>query len=257
MPDGRFESWLSSLEARHLADLTFPEVARALRALSSAYVERRQKLADGAAFSGAGKRAAFALFYAPLHFLLVERIVRQLQPVARPVAALVDLGCGTGAASAAWAASQVDAEAVGPLVIGVDRNAWALTEAAGTYRTFGIDARVRRGDASALIDLPPRSRPAAWLAAFTINELTDADREALLPRPLTRACEGDAILIVEPIGRVVGRWWTVWRSEFERAGGRADEWRFPIDRPSMVAKLDAAAGLDHREITGRSLWIAL
>jgi hypothetical protein len=183
--------------------------------------------------------------------------VRQLQPAARPVAALVDLGCGTGAAGAAWATCQVDAAAVGPHVIGVDRNAWALTEAADTYRTFGIDARVRRGDASALIDLPPRSHPAAWLAAFTINELTDADREALLPRLLARAREGDAVLIVEPIGRVVGRWWTVWRSEFERAGGRADEWRFPIDRPSMVAKLDAAAGLDHREITGRSLWIAL
>ena len=38
--------------------------SRALRALSSTYVERRQKIADGAA--GAGKRAAFALFYGPL-----------------------------------------------------------------------------------------------------------------------------------------------------------------------------------------------
>jgi hypothetical protein len=26
--------------------------------------------------------------------------------------------------------------------------------------------------------------------------------------------------------------------------------------PAIVAKLDRAAGLDHREITGRSLWIA-
>jgi hypothetical protein len=33
-----FDTWLEALEARHLSDLTFPEVSRALRALSSAYV---------------------------------------------------------------------------------------------------------------------------------------------------------------------------------------------------------------------------
>jgi SAM-dependent methyltransferase len=255
--EDHFDRWLAALEARHLANLTFSEVSRALRALSSAYVERRHTLGEGGAFSGAGKRAAFALFYAPLHFLLVDRIVRHLEP--SRVSTLVDLGCGTGAASAAWAAaSEAEGAGEGPAsVIGVDRNAWALSEAADTYRAFGIDARVRRGDLTALRDLPTRSRPAAWLAAFTINELTDAARDALLPRLLMRAREGDAVLVVEPIGRIVGRWWTAWRSEFERAGGRADEWRFHIDRPSIVAKLDAAAGLDHREITGRSLWIAL
>ena len=55
-----FAEWMSSLEARHLADLTFQEVSRSLRALSSTYVERRQKLAGGAALSGAGKRAALS-----------------------------------------------------------------------------------------------------------------------------------------------------------------------------------------------------
>ena len=34
--DARFDRWLAALEARHLADLTFSEVARALRALSAA-----------------------------------------------------------------------------------------------------------------------------------------------------------------------------------------------------------------------------
>jgi len=258
----RFDRWLASLEARHLADLTFAEVARALRALSSAYVERRHTLADGGAFSGAGKRAAFALFYGPLHFLLVERIADRLPDAARRTPTLVDLGCGTGASSAAWAVA-CEAEAAGegpacdvsPRVIGVDRSAWALTEAGATYRSFAVDARLQRGDVTLAFR---RSQPAgsvAWLAAFTINELSDEDRDALLPRVLDRATAGDQVLIVEPVGRIVGRWWNVWRDAFVRAGGRADEWRFTVERPPIVAKLDRAAGLDHREITGRTLWI--
>ena len=72
--------WLSAVEARHLADLRFPEVARAIRALSSMYVERRSRLGRGGALDGAGKRAAFALFFAPLHLLTVRHIVQQLRP---------------------------------------------------------------------------------------------------------------------------------------------------------------------------------
>src|SRR5216117_1184869 len=98
MSDERFDRWMHALEARHLAELTFPEVSRALRALSSAYVERRRKLAEGAALAGAGKRAAFALFYGPIHFLLVREIVRAIAPSALSVATIVDLGCGTGSA---------------------------------------------------------------------------------------------------------------------------------------------------------------
>src|SRR5437773_8638199 len=94
------ERWVAALETRHLADLTFSEVARALRALSSAYVERRRTLAEGSALSGAGKRAAFALFYGPLHYLLVREIAGALGPHPADAKTLVDLGCGTGAAGA-------------------------------------------------------------------------------------------------------------------------------------------------------------
>ena len=55
-----------------------PEVRRAVQALSSLYVERRASIDSGAAFSSAGKRAAFAMYFAPLHFLLVRAIVRAL-----------------------------------------------------------------------------------------------------------------------------------------------------------------------------------
>ena len=246
--DERFDDWIRALEARHLADLRFPEVSRALRALSSTYVERRQKLAEGAALAGAGKRAAFALFYGPLHYLLVREIVAPCPGAARGAPTLVDLGCGTGAAGAAWAAACPRP----PRIVGVDRHPWALGEAAWTYRAFGLAARTRQGDlATAAL---PKS-PAAILAAFTVNELPDASRDALLKRLLDRAAQGDRVLIVEPLAGFVARWWGRWRDAFVAAGGRADEWRFRLDLPPIVAKLDRAAGLDHRELTGRSLFI--
>src|SRR5215813_8060423 len=128
-----FAEWMSFLEARHLADLTFPEVSRALRALSSAYVERRAKLPEGAALGGAGKRAAFALFYGPLHFLLVRHIVDSLPELTAVKGDIVDVGCGTGAAGAAWATACAQVAAV----LGVDRHPWAVEEARETYRLFG------------------------------------------------------------------------------------------------------------------------
>src|SRR4029450_9957798 len=101
-PASAFDAWLAALAERHLADFRPAEVGRALRALSSCYVERRSRLAEGGALETAGKRAAFALFYAPLHFLTTARIVAEL-PAAKAVRDIVDLGCGTGAAGAAWA----------------------------------------------------------------------------------------------------------------------------------------------------------
>jgi SAM-dependent methyltransferase len=247
-PDDRFDRWIAALEAQHLAELTFPEVSRALRALSSTYVERRQKLAEGAALSGAGKRAAFALFYGPLHYLLLAHITGRLPGAAARAETLVDLGCGTGASGVAWAAACV----APPRVVGIDRHPWAIGEAAATYRAFGIAASVRQGDiAHAAL---PKGRLSV-LAAFTMNELADAQRDELLTRLLARGAEGDRVLIVEPLAGFVARWWNGWRDKFEAAGGRADEWRIRTELPPIVAKLDRAAGLNHREITGRSLWI--
>ena len=90
---------------------------------------------------------------------------------------------------------------------------------------------------------------------MTVNELPDAGRDALLARLLDRASRGHRVLIVEPIAGGVARWWGQWKREFDRAGGRADEWRVRIMLPAIVAKLDRAAGLDHRELTARSLSI--
>src|SRR3954469_3993171 len=119
---GAFDRWITDLERRHLAELTFPEVSRALRALSSTYVERRHTIGDGAALAGAGKRAAFALFYGPLHYLLVRHIAAGLPGATRGIRTLLDLGCGTGASGAAWASACEPA----PRIVGLDRNAWAV-----------------------------------------------------------------------------------------------------------------------------------
>ena len=250
----KFDAWMASLEARHLADLRFPEVSRALRALSSTYVERRGRIGEGAALSGAGKRAAFALFYGPLHYLLVQAIVAELPGAAEIRPTLVDLGCGTGAASAAWAGSS--ATPPGTMTIGVDRHRWALDEATKAFRAFGLPLRTRLADvAAADFDLSNlhRGARASFLAAFALNELPDTGREAVLSRLLDRAAAGDQVLIVEPLAGSAAPWWKKWAAAFESAGGRADEWRFRAALPPIVAKLDRAAGLHHNELTGRSL----
>jgi predicted O-methyltransferase YrrM len=131
------DAWVAALEQRHLANLTRSELTRALRALSSCYVERREKLAAGAALEGHGKRAAFALFYGPLHFLTVTALVRALLAHEIAIDVIVDLGCGTGVGGAAWAL----ACATPPAVVGIDRNAWAVQEANWTYKTLGVSGR--------------------------------------------------------------------------------------------------------------------
>jgi len=240
MSDELFDRWVAALEARHLANLSFAEVSRALRALSSAYVERRGPRALGAALSGEGKRAAFALFYGPLHYLLIREIVlaigedasARLKPRAPDVRTIVDLGCGTGAAGAAWAR----ACGTTPSVVGVDKHPWAVEHAQETYRAFRISARVRRDDVLTAITAKP---PAGIVAAFAVNELANDSRAALLTRLVDRAHQGDRVLVVEPLARSIAPWW--------------DEWRFRVELPPIVAKLDRAAGLDHRELTGRSI----
>ena len=267
--DNAFERWMAGLEARHLAELRFPEVARALRALSSAYVERRSKLAKGSALDGAGKRAAFALFYGPLHYLIVRHIAQSLPGLkTRPTpetadvgrvfrpGTIVDLGCGTGAAGAACAAACDPVD----LIVGVDTRPWALTETAATYREFGLKGRTEKGDLSSTRRLDAsRARSSSgrslFVAAFALNELPAASRDAAMQRLCVRADAGDAVLIVEPLAGFVAPWWPRWQREIERSGGRADEWRFRAGLPPIVAKLDHAAGLDHNELTARSLFL--
>jgi SAM-dependent methyltransferase len=240
--------WLQALEERHLANLTFSEAARALRALSSTYVERRDRLARRGALDTAGKRAAYAMFYSPLHFLTVHHIVRALHLDETPAHHLLDLGCGAGAAGAAWATALVPP----PAVTGVDAHPWALAEAAFTYRTCGLRGDTRRADAARLV-LPRQVD--GIVAGWMLNEIGDAAREHVKSELLKAAKRGGQVLIVEPIATRVSPWWPEWAQAFAHVGGRADEWKFRVELPDLLKRFDHAAGLRHDALKARSLYV--
>jgi SAM-dependent methyltransferase len=249
-----FSKWVAALEARHLADLRVPEVTRALRALSAAYVERRRQPSTPAggrhvrgALDSAGKRAAFALFYAPLHFIAVTEVVRAQAPTYAPQS-ILDLGCGTGAAGAAWALASPTA----PSVIGIDRHPWAVDEANWSYQQLGIHGRARQGDVTKALAI---RRGHSVVAAYLLNELPDDSRARVEDQLIDTATHGGRVLVIEPIARAIAPWWDDLAARFAAVGGRSDQWRLPIDLPPLLQKFDKAAGLDHRELTFRSLFI--
>jgi hypothetical protein len=240
--------WLAALEARHLADLRVPEVTRALRALSSAYVERRHKVTARATLDSAGKRAAFALFYGPLHFLTIAHVLAAVDAGAAPPLSIVDLGCGTGVAGAAWALAAGGM----PSVTGVDRHPWAADEARWTYRHFRLRGHAITADLSRFPRVP---RSGAVVAAYALNELSDSVRAVVQARLFDAAAVGTRVLVVEPIARTVTPWWDDFAARAVAAGGRADLWRFPVVLPPLLRLFDKAAGLDHRELTARSVYL--
>jgi methyltransferase family protein len=247
MSDSSFTDWLAALEDRYLASLRPSEVSRALRSLSSCYVERRSKLAAGAALNTAGKRAAFALFYGPLHFLVTREIIMSIER-ARYVAQILDLGCGSGAAGAAWALAS------GRCTInGIDKHPWAVDEANWTYRQLGITGYAGQGS---IARAPIRGRKGhGILAAYSMNELDDETRAELISRLIEAKESGSRVLVIEPIAKRALLWWSEWEQTFVGAGGRSDEWRFRIELPERQRLLGRAAGLDPRELTARSLWM--
>lgn len=241
-----FLAWLAALERRHLADLRIPEVTRALRALSSAYVERRHKVSAGSTLDSAGKRAAFALFYGPLHFLAVAHAVRELGADSPAPASILDVGCGTGAAGSAWALAGGT-----PSITGVDRHPWAVGEARRTYRDFGLNGHARVGD----LNRAPVSGYKAVIAAYVLNELPDQPRRRLEDTLLDAAQRGTRVLIVEPIASRITPWWNDAAARLAAGGVRTDEWRVPVELPPMLRLFDKAAGLDHREITFKTMYL--
>jgi len=251
-----FQSFIDELEKRHLADLRFSEVTRALRALSSAYVERRESaLADHKALDGAGKRAAFALYYGPLHFLLVQHIIKEIGATLAS-GTVIDLGCGTGVAGAAIATSTTP-----PLrVAGFDTHPWTLDEARFTYKAFGLKSDVHRAHA-AKTRFPADT--SVIVAAFVVNELNEKDRGNLLEslkavvrlKPDATGNLQKHILIVEPISQRISPWWDDWAGEFTRMGGRADVWKARVDLPPLVKRLATSSGLRPEMLTARSLFL--
>jgi hypothetical protein len=246
--DRTVHQWLDALEARHLSDLRLSEVTRALRALSAAYVQRRGP-ALGRSLDSAGKRAAFAIYYAPLHFLTTELIVSALGAHRSPPPTILDVGCGTGAAGAAWAVAGGRTSRV----IGLDRHPWAVSEAQWCYQQLGVRGRARLGDVRRLPPLPPGT---AIVAAYVLNELAADVRGRFESLLLGSVSVGMQVLVIEPIARRISPWWEQTAARLVAAGARADEWRFPIQLPQRLADLDRATGLRHDVLTARSLYWA-
>ncbi|MFN8587877.1 MAG: methyltransferase [Candidatus Eisenbacteria bacterium] len=242
-----FTRWFDALEARHLATLTFPEVRRALEALSAVYVQRRDRLHAGADLETAGKRAAFALFYGPLHFLVAEHVARELALADAGVSRVLDLGCGTGVVgiAAALACGGVAFE-------GVDRNRWAVAEARWNAEQFALAAQARPGD---LLRARPAAAGTLVTLGWAVNELEDDARDVLAGRVAEWRRAGSGTLVIEPIARRMSPWWDDWAALFRAHGGRADEWAFAPRFPERLALMDKAAGLDHREMKARTLYL--
>ncbi len=236
-----FDVWIERLFERWTADLTHQEIARALKALTRDYVQRRTRL-RGKALDGRGKQAAFALYYAPRHFLIVQEVLKALQPPSPTT--IIDLGCGTGVAGAAWASM------IGASIVGVDLNPDVLREAVFTWRDIGV-----RGGAikCALAKYRWPDPPVGVVAAFTINELDEADRENVWKQLARQAEGGSTVLIIEPLATRITPWWQEWTRRVTEAGGRSDEWHFEVDLPERVFMLGKSAGLNPRELGARTL----
>ncbi len=258
MADADVDRFVAALQARHAAPLRRPEFLKAIRALSARYVERRAELSDRSPLDSAGKRAAFAAYYAPLHFVTTTEILRALGAGHHPLEHIVDLGCGTGVAGAAWARERANR----PRMQGVDKSGWAVDEATWTYRTLGLGGRATRGDLiGAASDLAVRAKreplnQTGVILGWSVNELAAPGRASLLASVLELARLGAAVLVIEPIARRAAPWFDDWADAVTRAGGRQDLWKFDAPRPEALADLAEAAGFSGDALTARSLWLA-
>jgi hypothetical protein len=224
-----------------------------VRALSARYVERRADLGDRSPLDSPGKRAAFAAFYAPLHFITTREVVRALGAAAIPVDRLFDLGCGTGAASAAWALDLPRA----PKLVGVDASGWAVGEARWTWRALRLDGRPHRGDLVLAAERALRTSPAgraALLFAWSVNELDREARRRLLEALKRDAVQTVTVLIIEPLAHRATPWWDEWREALQSPLLRADEWKFDVELPPALARIDRAAGFRRAGLSARTLW---
>jgi len=279
----KIDDWIGEVIARHSAELTRPELLKAIRALSARYVERRGALPERSVLDSAGKRAAFAAYYAPLHFLTVRAVLAADTALPEP-AFVLDAGCGTGVTSAAWATSLNSVKSIE----GIDVHPWALGEARWTWKAFGIRAKTTRADlashleslvspglppslkgsadhrslgdggkARGSIKLPPRDvSDTAIVCGWSLNELTPTTRQRAIACLLALARRGASVFVAEPIARRLVPWWDDFADAASDAGGRAGEWRFAPELPAALAELDEAAGFDREELTVRTVMFA-
>jgi hypothetical protein len=138
------------------------------------------------------------------------------------------------------------------VITGVDRHPWAVDEARWTYRQLRLSGQAKQGDLTR-VRLP--GHRSGIVAAYTLNELSDELRGLTEQRLLDVAAAGARVLVLEPIARSITPWWDATAARVQAAGGRSDEWRIPVELPPMLRLFDHAAGLNHRELKLRTLYL--
>jgi hypothetical protein len=251
-PSNLSSEWLAAVIERHTRAMSRPEFLKAVRALSARYVERRASLPNRAPADSAGKRAAFAGFFAPLHFLTARAIVEAVGAGRPDLDRVHDLGCGTGVAGAAWALACGSR----PALAGLDRQKWMLDEARWNWRALGLTGRALRGDlvaSAARLAADARvSRRDGVVLAWSVNELNALQRSAVLSALGVLAGRGVAVLVIEPLSHAAVPWWDPWVATL---GGRTETWKFDAIMPASLEALDAEAGFRREHLAARSLWI--
>lgn len=248
-----FDAWLADAVARHSRELEFREIRKGLQAVSALYVQKREG-ADLAAraIDGRGKRAAIATVYAPLHFLTAHHLLAALGPARLgAVRRILDLGCGTGAAGAAAAATLHEAGAPLPPVVAVDVSGFALAEARTTYAAFGLVAQTARGALPAA--LPRAGAGDLLVAGWAVNELDERARAGLLAGLRGALAAGARLLLLEPLAGPATPWWRAWATALTPLGVEEPREKVRVALPEWIARLDKAASLDHRVLGARVL----
>lgn len=252
------DAWLDAVIDRHTASFSTGEFLKAVRALSARYVERRAELPARSPLDSAGKRAAFAGFFALLHYTTLRQVIAGLAADTPVVGVhhVLDLGCGTGVAAAAWVHAIAAPHAV--RVEGIDHDSWVLNEARWNWGMIGIDGRTRRASLVGTLAAPARAAtdPGVAILAWSANELTTEARARVLGGLRDWHARGGRVLVVEPLARIAAPWWDEWAATLiTTPGARADEWKFPAALPPRLAALDEAAGFRRDVLSARTIWL--
>jgi len=239
---GRVDAWLAGVVER-AAPLTFREIRRGVQALSERYVARRD---PAEALGSPAKRAAFASYFAALHLATAYGAARALgEGALGGVARVVDLGAGSGAAGAGVALALRGA----PEILALDRSGFALAEARRMAAAFGLRCETQRTLLPARV--PKLAAGDLAVAGWFVSECDDAARQRVLAALERGVAAGARVLVLEPLAGRIVPWWddVAARLAAHRIASGSLRWR--MQRPDWIARMDKAAGLDHRELGAR------